>query len=77
MFPSTFVSIFRVVFYEGFITKTSTFLKMVTKCDRNMQVVYDACNAINGSVCIGKGKGKGQGLSHNKPSKWPKGVRVG
>jgi len=22
-------------------------------------------------------KGKGKGLSHNRPSRWPKGVRVG
>ena len=25
----------------------------------------------------GKGKSKGKGLSHNRPSRWPKGVRVG
>jgi len=26
---------------------------------------------------LGKGKGKGKGLSHNRPSRRPKGVRVG
>ena len=28
------------------------------------------------ALCI-IGKGKGKGLSHNRPSRWPKGVRVG
>jgi len=41
------VAIFREVYYVGYIAKTLTFLKRVTKGDRNMQGVYDVYNVIN------------------------------